>query len=108
MNLFGIGTAEFITLFIIMLLVAGPQRMLRWSYDLGRHMRKFKKLWDDTITSIQHEGEQLELDVDMPRLPSSQVINAIHQDLASLAREVQAPSTPPTHPKHEDFGTWSG
>ncbi len=55
MNIFGIGPTELLIVFLLMLMVAGPKRMVRWAYVLGVYMGKFRAMWEDASNMIKKE-----------------------------------------------------
>jgi len=57
MEIFGIGGAELVAILIIMLVVAGPKRMIQWAYVLGQYVAKFRAMWDDLVV-LMEEGVQ--------------------------------------------------
>lgn len=76
MNIFGVGGAEFILIVLIMLVVAGPQRMIRWAYIMGQWVGKFRIIWAQMVDGIEKEMRESGMDVNLPReLPNRQNIN---------------------------------
>ena len=69
MNVFGVGGAELIAIFIIMLMFAGPKRMIHWSYVLGTHVSKFRKMWSQTVDLVQKEFDEAGVDITLPKEP---------------------------------------
>jgi Sec-independent protein translocase protein TatA len=67
MNILGIGGWELVLIFIIMLLVAGPKRMVRWAYVMGTYIAKFRNIWAETVDVIQQEFDDAGVDVKIPR-----------------------------------------
>lgn len=83
MNIFGIGGAELVLIILIMLVVAGPQRMLRWAYHLGRYTAILRKQWSQMMDVVQQEINAAGLDVQVPRdLPTRQNVSKFIQDAA--------------------------
>ncbi len=73
MNIFGVGGAELVLIFVIMLVVAGPKRMLRWAYVFGQFVGKLRTIWDNVMEIIQAEVDAAGMDVEIPReLPTRQ------------------------------------
>lgn len=58
MNLFGIGAAELAIIFLIMLIIAGPKRMMQWAFIAGTYVAKLRKMWDETSKILKKELEQ--------------------------------------------------
>jgi Sec-independent protein translocase protein TatA len=75
MELFGVGAWEVVAILIIMLIVAGPKRMIGWAYQLGVYTRKFRAMFSETMAQINKEVEASGVDVrkdlaDLPRIPT--------------------------------------
>lgn len=67
MNILGVGAPELFLILIIALIVAGPQRMIRWAYHLGKWSAKMRAMWNDLMTVVQHEIDQAGLEIEVPR-----------------------------------------
>ena len=67
MNVFGIGGPELIAILIIMLVFAGPKRMIHWSYILGQYVAKFRTMWSQTVDVIQKEFDDAGVDIQLPK-----------------------------------------
>jgi Sec-independent protein translocase protein TatA len=67
MNIFGVGGWEILFIFIIMLIVAGPKRMLEWAYIAGRYTSKLREMWAKMMDTIQHELDDAGVDMKMPK-----------------------------------------
>lgn len=67
MNIFGVGGAELVLIIIIMLVVAGPKRMIRWAYTIGQYVGKFRILWEQMIDVLQDEADAAGLDIKIPK-----------------------------------------
>ena len=81
MNIFGIGGAELILIIIIMLMVAGPKRMIHWSYILGTYIAKLQRMWAEFAAMIQKEMDDAGVDVEIPKeVPNRQSMNKMVQD----------------------------
>jgi len=82
-NIFGVGGAELVLIILIMLLVAGPQRMMRWAYHIGRYTAILRKQWSQMMDVIQKEVDEAGMDIKVPRdLPTRQNVNKFIQDAA--------------------------
>lgn len=92
MNIFGIGTAELILIILIMLVVAGPKRMVRWAYYLGQFMGKLRRMWVDVAKVIQKEVDEAGIDMKIPKeLPTRQNLGKYINELAKpYAKELEA------------------
>jgi Sec-independent protein translocase protein TatA len=87
MNIFGIGGAELVLIFLIMLIVAGPQRMIRWAYWLGVYTGKLRKMWAQTMSVVQQEIDAAGVDIQLPKeMPT-------RQNMGQVARQVMKPLT---------------
>ena len=64
MEIFGIGGAELVAILIIMLVVAGPKRMVQWAYVLGQYVSKARAMWDGVMAGVQKEIDDAGLDID--------------------------------------------
>ena len=69
MNFFGVGGAELMAILIIMLVVAGPKRMIHWSYLLGKQVAKFRKVWSQTVDLVQKEFDEAGVGIQLPKEP---------------------------------------
>jgi Sec-independent protein translocase protein TatA len=67
MEIFGIGTAELIAILLIMLVVAGPKRMIRWAYILGQYTAKARQMWAEVMAGVQKEFDAAGVDVKLPK-----------------------------------------
>jgi sec-independent protein translocase protein TatB len=88
-NIFGIGGAEIILIFIIMIVVAGPKRMARWAYQLGVYMGKLRQMWAQVALQIEQEMKAAGMDVEVPRdLPNRANMTAM---IAKAGRPLSEP-----------------
>ena len=99
MEIFGVGTMELVAILIIMLVVAGPKRMIQWAYILGQYMAKARRLWSDAMTAIEKDLQESGMDVNLPKdIPTrnslnqqmSQVLNTVAQPGQVILKEVQS------------------
>ncbi|MCB9450174.1 MAG: hypothetical protein H6672_01975 [Anaerolineaceae bacterium] len=92
MNILGVGGAEFLAIFLIMIVVAGPKRMIHWSYILGTYVSKMRRMWEEAAAMLQKEFDEAGMDIQVPRdIPTRQ----------SLNREAQKLTNPITRPLDE-------
>lgn len=93
MNIFGVGGAELIFIVLIMLVVAGPKRMLRWMYVAGIYTGKLRRMWQETMVMVQREFDQAGLDVELPKdIPTRLDVNrVISQTISKAAQPVTQP-----------------
>lgn len=87
MNFFGIGGAELVLIILIMLIVAGPKRMLRWSYILGVYAGKARDLWAQTATMLQKELDDAGTGITLPKTPPTR------RDITRMVSEAAKPYT---------------
>ena len=69
MNIFGVGGPELIVILVIMLVFAGPKRMIHWSYILGTYLAKFRVMWTQTVDLVQKEFDDAGVDIKLPKQP---------------------------------------
>ena len=67
MNILGVGGTEFIIILLIMLIVAGPKRMIHWSYILGQYLAKFRRMWAETVDVVQQEFDEAGVGIQLPK-----------------------------------------
>lgn len=67
MNVLGVGGSELLIVLLIMLVIAGPKRMIHWSYVLGRHMAKFRRMWSETVDIVQQEFDEAGVGIQLPK-----------------------------------------
>jgi sec-independent protein translocase protein TatA len=136
MNIFGVGGMELIFILIIMLVVAGPKRMIKWAYILGQYTSKLRRMWEETVDVLQKEMDDAGVDVKIPRdlptqgnlrrMASSAVNNAVSpvtkpiqetinevdrvKQMAVKGENGHVPETPPAAPRKSEpnLGAWSG
>lgn len=69
MEILGIGGAELVAILIIMLVVAGPKRMIHWAYILGKYTAKARAMWAESMSYLQKEFDAAGLEVELPKEP---------------------------------------
>lgn len=67
MNILGVGGSELLIVLVIMLVIAGPKRMIHWSYILGQHMAKFRRMWSETVDIVQKEFDDAGVGIQIPK-----------------------------------------
>lgn len=94
MNIFGVGGVELLLIIMIMLVIAGPQRMLRWAYVLGTYVAKLRDMWADLMTAVQKEIDAQGIDVQLPKEPPNrQTVNDwLRQTTQNLTKPVETAS----------------
>ena len=89
MNILGVGGSELIIIFVIMLLIAGPKRMIKWAYIMGQYVAKFRQMWAETVDVLQHEFDEAGVDIKVPReLPTR---GSLNKQAAQALGSVTAP-----------------
>jgi len=93
MEIFGVGSAELVAILIIMLIVAGPKRMIQWAYVLGQYMAKARTMWAETMTYMQKELNDAGMDVELPKdIPTRATLNS------EISKQVQKAVAPISKP----------
>lgn len=93
MEILGIGGAELIAILIIMLVVAGPKRMIQWAYIAGRYAAKARAMWAETMTYIQKEFKDAGVDIELPKeVPTRGSLNR------QINKQVEKAMSPVTKP----------
>ncbi len=94
MDILGVGGWEFVAIFLIMLVVAGPKRMISWSYTLGKYVAQLRHMWAETAELLQKEFDDAGVDVTVPKdIPTR----------ATLNQEIGRALTPITKPFQESL-----
>src|SRR5215475_11137255 len=76
MNILGVGGWELAVILIIMLIVAGPKRMIGWAYVLGQYTAKLRRMWAETMTAFQKELNESGVDIELPKdIPTRGTLN---------------------------------
>ncbi|GAB1420109.1 hypothetical protein MASR2M15_01890 [Anaerolineales bacterium] len=89
MNIFGVGGTEFVLIFIIMLVIAGPQRMIQWAYILGKYLAVLRQLWAQSMDSIEKELHEAGYDITLPKTPPTR--NEINKMVQKAVEPIQKP-----------------
>jgi mttA/Hcf106 family len=91
MNILGIGGWELLAILLIMLLVAGPKRMIHWAYILGQYVAKFRAMWSETVDVIQKEFDDAGVGIQIPKdIPTRGNLNKqIGKAMESVTRPVK-------------------
>src|SRR5690606_41471061 len=77
MNILGIGGPELIIILVLMLIVAGPKRMIQWAYIMGTYVAKFRRMWAETVDVLQKEFDEAGVGVQIPKdIPTRGTIRA--------------------------------
>ncbi len=106
MEIFGVGGAEMVAILIIMLVVAGPKRMIQWAYVLGQYVAKGRTMWADVMAGVQKELDQAGMDVQLPKtMPTRADLNKHITTFTNPASNVWAGITAPVQDVMNDFST---
>ena len=102
MEILGIGGWEIALILILLLIVAGPKRMIAWSYTLGRYLAVVRNMWAETAAQLQKELKQSGVDVEIPKdIPSRGSINSM---ITSTVTKMAAPVTDPLKETQKQLG----
>ena len=93
MEILGVGGAELVAIFIIMLVVAGPKRMIQWAYILGKYTAKVRAMWAESMTYLQKEFDAAGLDVELPKEPPRR--GNFNRELTQQVEKAFSPVTKP-------------
>lgn len=93
MDILGIGGWELVVIFIIMLVVAGPQRMIRWSYVMGQWVGKLRNLWREMATQLQKEIDAAGVDIKVPTQPVTRA--SMQRDMLNSLNKAAKPLKDP-------------
>ena len=89
MNVFGVGAWELVAILLIMLVFAGPKRMIHWSYVLGQHVAKFRKIWSETVDLVQKEFDEAGVDIKLPKEPPTR--KSLNRSLTDAVKPMTNP-----------------
>ncbi len=89
MNILGVGAWEFVAILLIMLVFAGPKRMIHWSYVLGQHVARFRKIWAETVDIVQKEFDDAGVDIKLPKEPPTR--QNLNRSIAAAAKPLTKP-----------------
>lgn len=109
-NILGFNTLNILVLLVIMLIVAGPKRMIQWAYTVGQYIGKFRAMFQETMNTINKELQAADPGLaqnlkDLTKVGASfdilseanKVINAEPtKPVTPVAPIVPAPTEPPT------------
>ena len=84
---------ELLLILLITIIVAGPRRMITWSYELGKWLAKAQKMWAESARMMQKELDEAGIDFKVPRkIPTRQRLN---QQLQGAIRRAAEPIQEP-------------
>ncbi len=100
MNILGVGPGELVVVLILMLVVAGPKRMVQWAYHIGRYTAQLRTMFQETMNVIQKELAEsgVEIPKELTNLQNTKF--DIVQEASKIintepSSAVPAPSSPP-------------
>jgi len=93
MEILGVGGAEFVAILIIMLVVAGPKRMIQWAYILGKYTAKVRAMWTESMAYLQKEFDAAGLDVELPKEPPTR--RSLNRQFTQQINKALSPVTKP-------------
>jgi Sec-independent protein translocase protein TatA len=93
MEILGVGGAELVAILIIMLIVAGPKRMLQWAYILGKYTAKARAMWAETMTYLQKEFDEAGVGIELPKEPPTR--GSLNKQLTQQVNKALTPVTKP-------------
>ncbi len=106
MEIFGVGGAEMAAILIIMLVVAGPKRMIQWAYVLGQYVAKGRAMWADVMVGVQKELDEAGMDVQLPKtMPTRADLNKHITTFTKPASSVWSGITAPVQDVMNDVTT---
>ncbi len=106
MEIFGVGGAELAAILLIMLIVAGPKRMIQWAYVLGQYVAKFRSMWADVMDGVQKELDAAGMDVKLPKtMPTRADLNKHITTFTNPASSVWAGIKAPVQEVMDDAST---
>ncbi len=95
MEILGIGGWEIVAILLLLLIVAGPKRMIAWSYTLGKYLAVFRSMWAETATQIQREFHSAGVDIEIPKEPPTRA--SLNKLVIDTVTKASAPVTAPIH-----------
>ncbi len=106
MNILGVGPAELIIIFVLLLLVAGPKRMIQWAYIAGRYWAQIRAQLQEAASVFQKELEQAGIDPEVVKTaqkmtrrgaqnPITQAVETLTKPVADAMKEVGTISLEP-------------
>lgn len=104
MNVFGVGAWELVAILLIMLVFAGPKRMIHWSYVLGQHVSKFRKIWSETVDLVQKEFDDAGVDIKLPKEPPTR--GSLNKSLTEAVKPMTKPVQDSLYEVKKDMDTF--
>jgi Sec-independent protein translocase protein TatA len=98
-NFLGIGLWELGLIFVLLFTVAGPKRMVKWAFELGRYAAQLRKMFQETMDAFKREIDLSDLDIrkDMPALPTQRfdIVKEANKLVNETKTEAKAPAAGP-------------
>ncbi|MGB1287050.1 MAG: hypothetical protein ACPG7F_10995 [Aggregatilineales bacterium] len=93
MNFFGVGGAELVLIIVIMMIVAGPKRMIRWMYVAGVYAGKLRDMWKEVAIVLQEEVDAAGIDFKVPeQIPTKQnLASSVNRFAQEAMKPLQEP-----------------
>ncbi|MDX2162116.1 MAG: hypothetical protein SF162_12380 [bacterium] len=102
MEILGVGGWELIAVLVLMLVVAGPKRMIHWSYLLGRELAKLRRMWSETAKVLQKELDTAGIDYQIPEQPPTRA--GLRNEAAKLLTPITKPMQDAMHEVDQELG----
>ena len=101
MNILGVGTPEIIIIALILLIVAGPRRMVRWAYLAGQYMAYVRNMWAEAQSTLQEEFEAAGLKDELKDLRKVGKFNVVEEVRRAIAEPAETPTQKHKKPTKE-------
>jgi Sec-independent protein translocase protein TatA len=107
MDILGVGGWELVAIVLIMLIVAGPKRMIGWSYTLGRYVGMARDMWAQTARQLEKELKDSGVDVELPKdIPTKLTLSSsIAKAVTSVSKPLSDPLKQPLDEIQKDLNT---
>lgn len=93
MTLFGIGPGELVLIFVLALIIFGPQRLPEVARTIGKAINDFRKTSEEVTTAVARELDVS--DAVGTESATAPAVRPIHSIPLSKVGEVVSPETPP-------------
>ena len=60
MDILGVGGNELLIIFVLAVIILGPERLVRFARELGKHVRNFKAYFRSLTDELKSEIDMLE------------------------------------------------
>jgi Sec-independent protein translocase protein TatA len=100
-NILGIGGTELLLIVVVMLIFAGPKRMVQWAYVLGRYVAIARRMWQEAIAGLQNELKSTGIDVDVSRATSPRAM--VQQFVSDMTCPISKPIEDTTAELRQDL-----